>query len=212
MDRWGDHALVCCCHGDRTLRHNAVRDVTFQEAVDAALQPEREKAGLLPARPAQDGLGPESDGRRPADIWLPRGTESGAEALDFAVTSGLQAALYRRVAENTNVVFDHYEAFKRSFKNTEQACKDQNLRFSPMILEAHGGGWSSAFRRTVDWIARNAAAANHEDATVVSLRIAQRISCSLHRENARAILKRKVQPAALPAMSSWLDASDDAHW
>ena len=27
LDRWGDHALSCCCGGDRVLRHNAFRNV-----------------------------------------------------------------------------------------------------------------------------------------------------------------------------------------
>ena len=26
-DRWSDHAIFCCCGGDRVLRHNAIRDV-----------------------------------------------------------------------------------------------------------------------------------------------------------------------------------------
>ena len=26
-DRWGDHALVCACNGDRTVRHDAVRNI-----------------------------------------------------------------------------------------------------------------------------------------------------------------------------------------
>ena len=28
-DRWGDHALVCACNGDRTVRHNAVRNICY---------------------------------------------------------------------------------------------------------------------------------------------------------------------------------------
>ena len=212
MDRWGDHALTCSCHGDRTLRHNAIRDVTHQEATNASLRPEREKAGLLPTRPAQDGLGPENAARRPADIWLPRGTESGAEALDFAVTSGLQASLYRRVLEDPNAAFEQYEAFKRGFKQTDQACRDQSLRFTPMVLEAHGGGWSSTFRRVGDWISRNAAACSHEESSAVAFRIAQRISCSLQRENARAVLKRQGQPTATPPVSAWAEAAGTASW
>ena len=44
LDRRGDHCLVCSCHGDRTVRHNSVRNVVFEEASEAALRPEREKA------------------------------------------------------------------------------------------------------------------------------------------------------------------------
>ena len=56
MDSYGDHALVCPCHGDRTVRHNALRDATHAEASAANLNPERKKAGLLPARPQEDGV------------------------------------------------------------------------------------------------------------------------------------------------------------
>eukprot|EP00973_Karenia_brevis_P052429 7285383-Karenia_brevis.AAC.1 len=79
MDSFGDHALVCQCSGDRTVRHNRLRDVVCQSAGQGSLAPEREKAGLLPGRPPEDGVR-SSDaaaagdgqqrtarGRRPAD-------------------------------------------------------------------------------------------------------------------------------------------------
>ena len=93
MDRFGDHALVCPCKGDRTVRHNAVRNCTFSEAVVAGRNPDREKAGLLPGRPASDGVKGKEGERRPADVWLPRGPCGRGEALDFACTSGLRTDL-----------------------------------------------------------------------------------------------------------------------
>ena len=56
MDQWGDHALTCSCGGDRTVRHNAVRNICYEEALDFGHRPEREKANLLPQRPVSDGL------------------------------------------------------------------------------------------------------------------------------------------------------------
>ena len=32
-----DHALVCSCGGDRTLRHNAIRDAFFEEVQAAGV-------------------------------------------------------------------------------------------------------------------------------------------------------------------------------
>ena len=63
-------------------------------------------------------------------------------------------------------------------------------RFS---LEACGGdggrrGWSQAFRAVVSWIASEGFSSDIP--RDISLRIAQSISCTLHRENARAILGR----------------------
>ena len=214
MDQWGDHALVCSCNGDRTVRHNSIRDIVHEEAADASLRPEREKAGLLPGRPAEDGVQLTSGARRPADVWLPRGTHGDAEALDFAVTSGMRFDAYRRAAGDPATVFADYEAHKRQYKGTEDACRTQGIRFTPMVLEAHGGGWSPTFRGTVDMIARSAANAHHENHAKVSLRIAQRISCSLHRENARAIMRRMADVPGVAAVqgAGWATLRDVGPW
>jgi hypothetical protein len=188
LDTWGDHALTCQCGGDRTVRHNAVRNVCFEEAAGGGTKPEREKSGLLPARPASDEL-PVSDStsaRRPADIWLPRSASGKGEALDFAVTSGMRADLARQVAAMPELVFQNYEQAKRDYKQTHRLCSEAGFLFVPMVVEAHAGGWSKTARGVLDWIAAQAAAIQHEDPSRVSLKIAQRISCVLHRENARA--------------------------
>ena len=51
MDPFGDHALACACKGDRTLRHNRIRNLAFEDVSEAGMSPESEKAGLLPSRP-----------------------------------------------------------------------------------------------------------------------------------------------------------------
>ena len=42
LDGFGDHALVCCGGGDRTRRHNLIRNMAFHAAEAANLQPELE--------------------------------------------------------------------------------------------------------------------------------------------------------------------------
>ena len=208
MDIWGDHALTCSCGGDRTIRHNAIRNVCYEEALEAGLRPEREKAGLLPGRPATDGLEVLNGHRRPADVWLPRGPSSKGEALDFAVSSGLQSELFRPVVDAPGLVFHRYDSMKRGFKGTADLCEAAGFKFVPLVVEAHGGGWSSSTRATVDFIANTQAACHHDDVATVSLKIAQRISCTLHRENARAVLRRTAVPVApsfLP--SGWDDVA-----
>ena len=211
MDSYGDHALTCPCNGERTVRHNAVRNVVYTEALQGNMSPEREKAGLLPARPPQDalerpsGLDEESAeevrdrqrrGRRPADIYLPRGTNGSPMALDFACTSGLRADLLRGVVEDPYGVLASYETLKRNFQppgdseSTDVQCTRQGFRFAPMVVEAHAGGWSKEARRVLDAIAKHVHAACNSDAEIASLRIAQRVSVTLHRENARAVLRR----------------------
>ena len=130
MDRFGDHALTCPCKGDRTLRHNALRDVLFREAIAAGTAPEREKAGLLPARPADDGApdavrGDENEDRRrrPADVYLPRGTGGGRRepaALDWAVTSGLRGDKVEQAIRCPAEILDDYADFKKTYKDTEE--------------------------------------------------------------------------------------------
>ena len=45
MDRFGDHALVCACAGDRARRHNALRNQVHDFAKEAGLGPDKEKGG-----------------------------------------------------------------------------------------------------------------------------------------------------------------------
>ena len=205
LDKWGDHALVCPCGGDRTIRHNAIRDVCYEETSRGGLRPEREKAGLLPGRPDLDGLPAVNSLRRPADVWLPRGLSGKGEALDFAVSSAMRGDLFRQAAESPDAVFQRYENLKRQYKDTDACCRAAGFLFVPMVLEAHAGSLSGTARGMLDWIARRAAAAEGEVFGTVSLKIAQRISCALHRENARAVLRRTSVPDEPKPASGWAD-------
>ena len=59
-----------------------------------------------------------------------------------------------------------------------------------MVLEAHGGGMGKQFRKVVDSIAEQTAAVTGLRSDLCSLLIAQRISITLQRETARAVLRR----------------------
>ena len=203
MDSFGDHALTCQCRGDRTVRHNAVRNVTYSSARDANMSPEREKANLLPARPPGDVWDADVTNqqqarqrRRPADVYLPRGVNGSPVALDFAATSGMQSGLLRQAPDEPSSVIVAYEEKKRDFRpegepdTTEALCLQQGFGFIPMVLEAHGGGMGKEFRKVVDAIAEQTAAVTGSRSDFCSLIIAQRISVALQRENARAILRR----------------------
>ena len=213
MDSYGDHALVCPCHGDRTVRHNALRNVVYTDACRGSLGAEKEKAGLLPGRPADDGLPqrPEEaeqnqrQRRRPADVFLRRLGAGGPAALDFACTSGLRADRIQLSQSTPETVLAKYEDTKREFKapgeteTTERLCANQGLRFMPMVVEAHSGGWSKTARDILDSIAKSVATSWREDNEIASLAIAQRLSLTLHRENARAVVKRRCEATPLAA-------------
>ena len=51
IDRYGDHCLTCACGGDRTRRHNLLRNEAYYICNSAGLNPELEKPGLLEPRP-----------------------------------------------------------------------------------------------------------------------------------------------------------------
>ena len=66
-------------------------------------------------------------------------------------------------------------------------------------------------RGILDWVAQQVAATKGEKGerhAEASLKIAQRISCILHRENARAILRRGSGWAPTAPTSGWAQGAD----
>ena len=59
MDKFGDHCLTCSCGGDRTKRHNHLRNEAFFFINSIGLNPELERPGLLQPGPL-DGTGQEN--------------------------------------------------------------------------------------------------------------------------------------------------------
>ena len=194
MDRFGDHALVCPCGGDRTKRHNHIRNHTFHFAASSGLNPELEKPGLLQPRPLlgsipENGIVPPDPGaRRPADVYLPRWRRGTPMALDFAVTSGMRdiSASIRDAASATQ----RYEDFKRAHLDTEAACSSEGFGFTPMVIEAVGGGWGPAAEKILSELAKENSIRTGEPADRLEMQLYQGLSTILHRENSRAILKR----------------------
>ena len=108
----------------------------------------------------------------------------------FAATSGLRADLLAASAASSSAATERYEEFKRQHQDTARLCAAQGFTFLPMVVEAHGGGWGREARRAFGVLAKRVADATGEDAALVADQHAQRLSVSLHRENARAVLRR----------------------
>ena len=85
-----------------------------------------------------------------------------------------------------------YEDFKCSYRDTHSTCQSQGITFIPMVMEAVGGGWGTMARGVWSELAKSSALASGEFQTERScaIMLRQRLSMTLHRENARACLKR----------------------
>ena len=199
MDKWGDHALVCGCGGDRVTCHNLVRDVVPSAANDrASLGAVLEKPGLLIPRdpsdddrpPGSDPLDPSSPSRRPADVWVPWNPSGGQETWDFSTTSALRLGEALPDPAAFVGVLSSVEFLKNACLITASQCVQAGISFCPLVIEAVGGGWSDALQSVVCWIASESNLFSPVSRSDASFKIAQRISCTFHSENARAIFKR----------------------
>ena len=196
VDRYGDHCLTCACGGDRTKRHNLLRNEVFHQCNSGGLSPELERPGLLQPRSymgASYESGTHRDpniNRRPADVYLPRWRRGAPAALDLAVTSGLRRDAVRKSAEDGSSAVKAFEDYKRSYLNTEIACQENGITFIPIVFEADGGGWGPAAHKVWSVIAKNKSIRSGEKDSVSIAYLLQSLGLILHRENARAILRR----------------------
>ena len=163
MDKFGDHCLTCSCGGDRTKRHNHLRNEAFFFINSIGLNPELERPGLLQPRPL-DGTGQENgldrnndENRRPADIYIPKWRQGIPTALDFAVTSGLRVDLVNKSAQQGTFPTEAYERFKCQHLETEEKCRAEGITFIPIICEADGGGWGPAANKVWGELAKTKA-------------------------------------------------------
>ena len=85
---------------------------------------------------------------------------------------------------------DDYAITKRTFLATEQKCHAAGFSFIPLVFEAHGGGWGTQTRKSLGFVSQQLQAVGDWCREGIPLRLAQRISCSLQREAARAVLRR----------------------
>ena len=132
-----------------------------------------------------------------------RGESGAGEALDFAVTSAMRTDMFRRSVHQPSLAIEAYERQTREFQGIAQSCEAEGFHFVTFVFEAHSGGLSGAARGLCDWISGQIAAVQNEEPGQVSLKMAQRISIALHRENARAILRRMSGLPSARAPSVW---------
>ena len=144
-DVLGDHSLVCGTGGERIVRHNAVRDAIFDTAAAAGLAPLKEGRALLPG-----------NNRRPADVFLPHWAGGLDAALDVTITHPLQAATRAGAAATPGHAMT--VAFENKCRDTEELCREQGIKFIPIVAESLGGWHKVAleqFRKLGSALARH---------------------------------------------------------
>lgn len=198
-DAKGRHDIMCSCGGDRTIRHNAVRNLCGSLAGQAALHPVLEKPALLPPSPEH----PNANGRRPADVFLPTWFGGRPAALDFAVTCPCRRDLLHTSAQTAGAAAALYAGRKRTFLDTEADCERQGMCFVPMVAES-SGGWHADALKTLMGIARAQSARSGQRVAQVLEVYLQRTSVCIRRANAIATLRRErpVAVSTAPALSA----------
>ena len=139
---------------------------------------------------------------------LLRGPSGGQEAWDFSPLPVLCASvLLFPIPPLFPTVFSSVESRTRAFLNTASECAQAGISFCSLFIEAVGGGWSDALLSVVSWIASESNRCSPVRRS--SFKIAQRISRALHRENARAILKRAPEQTGTHSCSLGLSLLSD---
>ena len=123
-------------------------------------------------------------------MFIPRWDLGGSAALDFAVTSGLKTSQLEQTVADGLSCLSSYEAVKNAFKNTAAHCASEGITFIPMVAEAHSGAWGPSATKVWIRLGKALSVLSGESTAVEALRVRQNFGLSLHKETARAILRR----------------------
>ena len=83
-----------------------------------------------------------------------------------------------------------YENFKNSFLDTATHCASEGISFIPMVVEAHSGAWGPSANKIWLKLGKAISLLSGESTAIEALRARQNLGLTLHRETARAILRR----------------------
>ena len=162
------------------LRHNAIRDMTFEFA-DPALMVQL---------------------RRPADVFIdgaaattPLQAESGILeklALDVKVINALGQGHADPTEVDPCAVMDKYYAEACALQDTARRCASQGITYMPLVFTAQGG----VGRHAEHIISRIATLIGERDggkAADIKAQFVKRVGCELARHAVRAISRREVR-------------------
>eukprot|EP00435_Cladocopium_sp_Y103_P075266 s109_g55.t1 len=179
------HAGICSTGGERTLRHNAIRNVVYTWIDRAGLNPEKERPGLLlPHAGLKTSTLP--SGAQPISLYLAwKILEGTPTALDFAVTGpeSLPQAMHKPVRAAAACA-----GLKATHQDTGRLCSEQGIHFQPVVVETIGA-WGKTASHVLHIVAATVAA--REGAAVADLhsRLLQELSTTTRRFRAQAALR-----------------------
>ena len=149
------------------------------KAVSAGWGVEREEPGILPDDPR----------RRPGDLVVSSWPGCPA-ALDFAVTSPLQADAIACASARQLATATEYEAHKLLDRDTADRCQRFGFQLVPVVAESLGG-WGPSAHRVFHWLIHSLAGRSGNPTRVEAAHLFEGFAVRLQRFNARAVLRRR---------------------
>ena len=184
-DENGYHQTTCRFGGNLGVRHNGIRDTLYYFALGGAVGAQREAAGLIPG-----------SAERPADILL---GGPPPEAADVAVTHSLQPKYIDGSFDDPgSAPIKHCEEHK--VQRYRARLEAVGVKFTPVVVDCWGA-WAPEAEEFVRRVAASVESRGSRPLAHCVSGIFQRLSLSLMRSNARALLQR-LDPEDSP---SWED-------
>ena len=177
MDLKGYHSLTCRTGGHLGVRHNALREVLFLACESACLCPQRETPFLLP-----------NSADRPADVFIPSFSLGQPACFDCAITHTQQPKYIKDASVSGGAAADKYEAEVKDAMYASR-CLENGLGFYPMVVEVFGG-WGSKSMPVFQYLSKMIASRSGIKKDTAKQRLLERLSVTLQRCNARALLSR----------------------
>ena len=173
-DENGYHQTTCRFGGNLGVRHNGVRDTLYFFALGGAVGAQREATGLIP-----------DSAERPADILL---GGPPPEAADIAVTHSLQPKyIDGSIADPGSAPIRYGEEHK--VKRYRTRLDAVGVKFTPVVVDCWGA-WAPEAEEFIRRVAALVASRGNRPLAQCVSGIFQRLSLSLMRSNARALLQR----------------------
>ena len=198
LDAKGYHPGICAAGGERTTRHNAIREIILEFAHRAGYSgAEREKPDLLlPARPddtratSATERGVDNSRRRPADVYVPGWAAGVPAALDFAVTAPHRVEYLPLSTTTPAWSANQYAERKAQHLNTARICEMAGVSFVPMVVETTGA-WDVAAGAVLHRMAKHAALRHGTETPDEYQAILARCCVAVRRARAQAAIRRR---------------------